>query len=285
MEESEVILKTLPTYFICLCGIIFHVLLLVAFIKDPLKCFRNSATYLVVNLAVCDLTVCLCIPNMLRTGQRHWIVNIIWQMAAGGSMVTIFSIGVDRYFMVAFPFKHRSFMRGKKIILLITTIWIISSFGLVNNLLISYSIADIFSVDSINVYIGISLTFGTCLLYTATSLSLRKQARQLAVHATLESGSNRTQEIRRLKEKRFLTTILLVACVEVIGIVPFLVLYEVLKADRPNFREQSPALHDIWHAASFLFSVTFAINPLIYFLRLPNYRKTFFALYLKRRSR
>ena len=40
-------------------GGVSNVLLLVAFIRDPLKCFRNSGTYLVMNLSVSDCLACL----------------------------------------------------------------------------------------------------------------------------------------------------------------------------------------------------------------------------------
>jgi hypothetical protein len=40
-------------------GVFMHLLLLIALLKDPLKCFRNSGTYLVGNLAVSDFLVCL----------------------------------------------------------------------------------------------------------------------------------------------------------------------------------------------------------------------------------
>ena len=46
-------------YIVCLTGAISQTVLLVCLLKDPLKCFRNSATYLVANLAVCDLAVLL----------------------------------------------------------------------------------------------------------------------------------------------------------------------------------------------------------------------------------
>ncbi len=42
-----------------------NVLLLVAFLKDPLKCFRNSGTHLVMNLAVSDCLTCLFAPSFL----------------------------------------------------------------------------------------------------------------------------------------------------------------------------------------------------------------------------
>ena len=39
---------------ICILGVVSNALLLVAFLKDPPKCFRNSGTYLVINLSVSD---------------------------------------------------------------------------------------------------------------------------------------------------------------------------------------------------------------------------------------
>ncbi len=52
----------LPVILIGVLGVISNTLLLVAFRKDPLKCFRNSATYLVMNLSVCDGLTCLFAP-------------------------------------------------------------------------------------------------------------------------------------------------------------------------------------------------------------------------------
>jgi hypothetical protein len=124
--------------------------------------------------------------------------------------------------------------------------------------------------------------FGAGLLYALTCVSLRKQARNLALHNP-ESGSNRTQGIRQLREKLFLNTILLVACIEIIGIVPCSILYEVLTAKGIYFQRPLP-LDILWCFLLTLYYTTFAINPLLYFLRLPNYRKTFLVLYRKRRS-
>jgi hypothetical protein len=86
--------------------------------------------------------------------------------------------------------------------------------------------------------------FGARLLYALTCVSLRKQARNLALHNP-ESGSNRTQGIRQLREKLFLNTILLVACIEIIGIVPCSILYEVLTAKGIYFQRPLP-LDILW---------------------------------------
>ena len=45
---------------ICISGAILQILY--AFVKDPIKCFRNSGTYLIANLAIADLLACLQVP-------------------------------------------------------------------------------------------------------------------------------------------------------------------------------------------------------------------------------
>ena len=49
----------LPRFVICFFGVVSHSLLLYAFFKDPLKCFKHSGTFLVINLEVADFIICL----------------------------------------------------------------------------------------------------------------------------------------------------------------------------------------------------------------------------------
>ena len=206
-------LKYLPMWLICLCGVISHVLLSFAFFRDPLKCFRNSPTYLVANLAASHFIICLFGPFVVVS--IHWSLNIIWKCTTAASIVTICSIAADRYLMVAFPFKHHSLMRGKKIILWIIFIWVLSSSSSFEILLDPQS--SVLVIHSINLYIALIIMFGAGLLYVLTFLSLRKQARNLGLHNPAgESNANSTQRVRQLREKRFLNTIVLVACIEVI---------------------------------------------------------------------
>jgi hypothetical protein len=87
-------------YAVCIAGAISQMVLLICLIKNPLKCFRNSSTYLVANLAVCDLAV---------------VLEMIFGMFNSLDLyVRSLSHTVDRYVMVAYPFKHRLLMSGKK---------------------------------------------------------------------------------------------------------------------------------------------------------------------------
>ena len=58
----------LPIIVISVFGITSNILLLIAFLKDPLKCFRNSGTYLVMNLSIADCLTSLSCSILERMG-------------------------------------------------------------------------------------------------------------------------------------------------------------------------------------------------------------------------
>ena len=268
----------LPLYFICLFGIVSHVLLLIAFIKDPLKCFRNSATSLVANLACSDLIICFC-GLFVAYGRVHWVFFNIWGSIVPVSIFTIFGIAVDRYLMVAFPFKHKFFMNGNKIAIWIILFWMLPFCYSIREF-VSPESNKTFEIGSVKLFAGLIFTFLTGALYVMTTRSLRIQARNL-VSYNPEVGSNRTQALRALRERRFMNTIALVASIAFIGIVPCIIAYNVAKGEgRDN---PSLATDILLRFSLVLFYCTFAVNPLVYFLRLTNYRKTFIVLYRKRR--
>ena len=271
--------RDIPMYIIGLYGVVSNVLLLIAFIKDPLKCFKNSATYLVANLAVSDFMVSLCQP------YKDWIVHLTFRailtMATSVSMLTIISIAADRCLMVTYPFKHHYMMSGRKITIWLTFVWVSSLIVFIRS--IGFREKKNIYQFSVSVYLTVTIILVTSILYVLTFISLRKQARKLALQN--ESGLDRSQEIRLLKERRFLWTIFLVAFITFIGIVPFSILMHVSKIKGIRLDGTLALPLDILnYFLSVLFLFTFANNPLIYFLRLRNYRKTFHLLYCRKRA-
>jgi hypothetical protein len=117
------------------------------------------------------------------------------------------------------------------------------------------------------------------------SISLRKQTRNLALHDPGANNSNRSQATRLLKEKQFIRTILFVACIAVIGIVPYTIAYHALTTNGMFLMNQDIVATDVLMGFfTALFYLTFAINPLIYFLRLPRYRKSFYLSFWRGHS-
>ena len=261
---------------ICIFGVISNVLLIIAFIKDPLKCFRNPGTYLVINMAISDLLTSFLAnfsTSVLQTS--NWILQFVWITMTIVSILTLGSIAVDRFLMVVYPMKHRVFMKGKIIIVWSACIWLVAL-----ALPLRVSIPAIRSADQMEAinFFGAAVIIFTGVMYGMTYHKLKKQSKNLA----LENLSNRQQQARAIKEKRFLKTIILVACIALACLAPALIFYHLtVLQDSPIDGVAFRILTGIFAG---IYYINFAVNPLVYVLRLPNYRKTFYLLYCCKRT-
>ena len=123
---------------------------------------------------------------------------------------------------------------------------------------------DLVAIHSTAAIIGIL----SAIVYAFTYFKLKKQSRNmLGLQSSIES---RAQHIRILKEKQFLKAIMMIGCIGVICIVPSSILKAIFATE-----------HSVLKKISFCtLYINFSVNPLIYFLRLPNYCKTFYLLYI-----
>ena len=163
-------------------GVVSNILLLVAFIKDPLKCFRNSGTYLVMNLSVSDcITSLLCLLSHIAPRTFSYPILSFFIFWIGGvSLVSITSISIDRFLMVAYPIKHRILVKGKVMILWISGTWI-TNFAA--SIFILFS--DIRDSSGSQVLCTSSVIFIilSAVMYTSTYYKLKKQSRNLALQS------------------------------------------------------------------------------------------------------
>jgi hypothetical protein len=115
-------LKYLPIlYFTHCAGVVSHLLLFTCLLKDPLKCFRNSATYLIANLVLSDFITCS--AGLIRMTTIFYV----WNTAMLVSLLSVFSIAIDRYVLTVHPFKHRVLLNGRRIAIWILSLWLLSS--------------------------------------------------------------------------------------------------------------------------------------------------------------
>ena len=266
----------------CIIGVISNLLLIIAFIKDPLKCFKNSGTYLVENLAVTDVLVslfsplddCCMIPKNSLWERLKEFVRI---SCTNVSILTIASISLDRFFMIIYPLKHRVLMRKKIIVMWVACIWLLCSAYPIKVFVLSltsYVDSHIWFFSEILPILFSSVMCGL------TYHKLKKQSENLA----LENIPNRQQQARLIKEKQFLKTIIIVACIQFVCIVPTSIVtyYPELIEKTIDDGRVVWILKEIFHG---LFHLNFSVNPLVYVLRLPNYRRTFYLVYCCKATR
>ena len=267
----------LPVCITSTCGAVLNILLLIAFIKDPLKCFRNSATYLVMNLSVsdcltCIVSVCHRVTKLDNNGVFLAFESLLI-LFTSASVLWIFSISVDRYIIIVYPIKHRILIKGKIMILWLATVWSLScAFALTK--------AFLASRRQIGAYILAALFISfSGVMYALTYYKLKKQSRNMA---SLNSSESRAQEIKIMKEKKFLNTIIIIAGIAFVCIVPAMAFFHASDSSYNTARHAKVSIDKVFRL---VFYINFVVNPLIYALRLPNYRKTLYLVYLRRQRR
>ena len=265
----------LSLFIISILGAVSNVLLLVAFIKDPLKCFRNSGTYLVINLAVSDFLTSGFFSYAYIDPNEFLIFHFFLRWFASVSFVSLTSISIDRFLLVAYPIEHRMLINGKVLVLWLAVIWMISSV-----IPASTMFSDVSDTNSRDAFFTVSVIFIllSFVMYSFTYYKLKRQSRNLALQNSTES---RAQEMRILKEKRFLNTIVIIACIAFVCTVPSLIFFLFGKYMSIDF--ENPASVMALMLSLYIFQVSLAVNPLIYILRLPSYRKSFYSLYCRGR--
>ena len=162
-------------YMLCCVGVLANVMLLIAFIKNPLKCFRNSAAYLVGNLAVSDSIYNLFLMVNISLNHRKNIADHFLFISFYSSMTTIFSIALDRFLMITYPFKHRILMSKRRMAVWIAIIWFVSSVHAVKRIFVTSD-----NDGRIKPGIGSVLIILTGILYCKTYLALRRQNKSMA---------------------------------------------------------------------------------------------------------
>ena len=259
---------------ISLFGVVTNGLLLFAIFKDPLKCFRNSGTYFVINLSVSDYLTSFFAPvfdieiYIIAGTYSIFKMLVVWLGVA--SLLSLASISIDRYLMVAYPFKHRFLRKGKVILPWLTAVWVVSC---VASVLTGY-FGWRRDRNHVFTFCGIIIIL-MAFIYALTYHKLKQQSRNIALQTSIKTDA---QMMRILKEKQFLKTIIIIACIAFVCVVPSMIFFQI--SCFLGFIGKDITSRKIFIS---IFYINFAVNPLIYILRLPKYRKTFYLVYWKRR--
>ena len=269
--------------FIPFCGIFLHVLLLYAFWKDPLKCLNKLGTVFVINLAVSDflfnfvVLIWACISTAVGLKDTLFFLPSFTNAFKNISFLTIASISVDRLLLVVCPIKHRYWIKKEVIAVWISLIWLVCiSYSLKRLILGIEENYEELLHDSLIVLL-LSLT---SVVYVSVYIALK---RKLKTRTELNEGNehrHRGEELRQLKEKKFLKTIILITSITFVSFGPWWILLRVQPEN--VLRPGSLSFWTFVTIHKLLLLTNFAINPLIYIFRFPIYRKTFRILFCRK---
>ncbi len=269
----------IPRYVVMFTGFFANVFLVIGLIMDPLKCFRNSSSYLIMNLAVSDISINLLwfLAQYVRTCVHGLSAHPLVYVPPYVGCTSIATMAFDRYMSCIHPFKYRILIT-RNLILTITFLQWLFSLGL--------AILEIIYADGIWEYCRCALTLlillSAAIMYGKAACVLKNNSRYLKSVAgdSTSAQNNRAQQTRLVNEKRLFTTMFLVSFITIITTSP-LMIYVTVAAEKYMINEDlyistiriggDPVR--IWLGT--LFFVNFSINPLMYIWRFRNYRATF----------
>ena len=242
---------------------------------DPLEILRKGSWITIINLAVADLLYCIInffeeiqwyvgTHELLTTDNYYFVIETLAGLAVSASLMLLGFFSLQVYTVTKFPFKAPHFWTRKKVVICCVGIWLLAGpLGL--DIIYIYLHYDydkynkwwtvITVVYSIIVIIQIVLKILTCWEIFKT----RRNSRQS----------------QSLKHRQITTTVMIMVTVQVFTAVPYVVFLHV---QHDVFSLNDDLLDEITTYHSPMLALNFCVNPIIYFLRLPDYRLSLFSL-------
>ena len=251
---------------------------IIVFMRNRNLCKRS--TYLVINLAVIDMFVggTVVYTMFYLTGVfcnlRKWrliedglynFIDALKNLSPYGSLINIASIALERMHATFLPFRHRVL---KKWVygLILAGVWVTSG-------LISVFVTLLVLFEGLQYAIYLERTFLSiclliiCVCYTSIVIKVRCGA-----HPQHHGAASR--------ERKLTMTLLIVTVASLLFYLPYVVVYFAMFISRSEIFWSLP-IH-LYYTMIFLFYANSLVNPILYAIRMPEYRSAFLALFRRR---
>ncbi|XP_028408963.1 succinate receptor 1-like [Dendronephthya gigantea] len=269
-------------------GVVLNTFVIMAIIIDPLKTLRKGAWLTILNLAVAD--VISCISAFLIYGDSYFTSNynsasasafnattsFFWSYGVSASFLILTFFTIQIFVITKFPLKSRFIFTEFKIVLSILAVWIISiPLGL------SYLAYMCFNSEtSFKIYAARIGVLQVALLVQVI----------LNVHVTseiLKSGrSTGNDSCQNNKHRNIAKTVVILTAILLVTAFPYFLFKQI------EFLARSGQIHSdkignwlvvVSYCYAPVALLNFTANPILYSLRLPDYRRTLLVILSKLR--
>ena len=247
---------------------------------------RKRSTYLVINLAVIDMFVGAAVimnlfylPGVLCNLFKWYsvevgtdiFIRVLQSLLPIASLTNITIIALERVHATFFPLRHRVL---KKWVyrLMIAVVWVISGF-----FAIGYKGFSTFKATYYYVISAVFLTFLSifplviCISYTCIVLKVR-------------CGAQPQHHGAASRERKLTMTLMIVTVVSLVLYVPHIIWHCALYFSKSEIWSSLP-YSVAYHLDSVLIFLLYGnslVNPILYAIRMPEYRSAFLALFRRR---
>ena len=251
---------------------------IIVFIRN--RNLRKRSTYLVINLAVMDMfvggIVCFFFSyyhgiwcNLWKVHlSEFWLyfTNVLTDIFLFGSFINIAIIALERVHATFFPFRHRVL---KKCVygLIIYVVWVTSG-------LMTIAYEFLFEVVHYRAFYLFITVFSICLLIMCVSYT--------CIVIKFRCGGHPQHHGAASRERKLTMTLLIVTAVSLLLCLPNIVFRYVYFSNFKILSSMSPSeLVNLHFALLVLFYANSLANPILYAIRMPEFRSSFLALFRK----
>ncbi|XP_068705277.1 histamine H2 receptor-like [Montipora foliosa] len=236
---------------------------------------RKRSTYLVINLAVIDILVggvavfflfywlgvfCNVWRGHLNGHLKDYIETRLPAVFPGMSLLNITIIALERAYATFRPFKHRV-LKKRVYGLLIVFIWVSTALSTSLNFKYPEGVVDLYFKSAFSLFVLLII----CVSYSSIVIKVR-----FGAHPQHHGAASR--------ERKLTVTLLIVTVASLLVLLPantFIFLLARVKMPFPVAANLYFALHVLAYANSL-------VNPILYAIRMPEYRSTLAALFRKK---
>jgi hypothetical protein len=271
---------------VCVIAFIVNSFVLIVIWKDPKKCLRTRSAMLITSLIISDLFAAvvniarpafetLLVDDKHARDIQHVIIVIALFDALLISFVTIFLTSMEHLLAITQPIKFKILVTKKLVALIIVSNWIACT--ILATVLYHLPGANIIfrgiTVCSVLLVIALIPT-----IYARAFFSLRQQSKALKAEDNFSRNSNKQRRISQ--QRHFLLTSAVLVSAYVVTSAPFTI-YNYLKISENssyNFHKDRDSLgFMLWT----VLHLNLCLDPFLYCLRIPQYRKSCAALRCK----
>ena len=264
----------------CVAIVTLNIITIIVLVKN--RNLRKRSTYLVVNLAVADMMVggvatyelfysvgadCNVWKNNLVEGWAGYVLINLISFFRLSSLTNIAAISVERLHATLRPFRHR-LIKKWVYVLIIAFVWVTA--GLLS---IAVTIPWVFKRPSYYVYLfnsfnAISLLV-ICISYASIVIIVRCRA-QPQHHGAAS------------RERKLTMTLLIVTVASLMLYLPYIIFYFLVLTTVVITSMSIVTVVRLTYILLFLFYANSFVNPILYAIRMPEYRSAVLALFRRR---
>ena len=264
----------------CVAIVTLNIITIIVFIKN--RNLRRRSTYLVINLVVADMlvggtathelfygvgTVCNVWKGNLIDPRAEYVLVTLLRLFTLSSLTNIAAISVERLHATLRPFRQR-LIKKWVYVLIIAVVWVDS--GLLS---IAFTVLLVFKGSSYYFYL-LNSFIAICLLVICISY--------VTIVIKVRCGAQPQHHGATSRERKLTMTLLIVTAVSLLLYLPYII-SSVLRFTTDIITSMSNVTYvRLDNTLLILFYANSLVNPILYAIRMPEYRSAVLALFRRR---